>query len=222
MKRISIVNGALKVIALVAVLVGGSAWQGSGVSGVSGVLGYGMQVDAQVLSAEETAKLGVDTLLQAVEEYKELYETDRDAYFERIEEVLSSFVDFNMVVGVVMNRYGGQASDEQKERFAGILKSTLTRFYGASLLSYEGQDLEFLPSSDSGDDPRGDKIVTMVLRGDGELRLQYQMFINENDEWKLKNLSLAGINLGRQYFTQFAALMAQHNNDIDAVLDNWQ
>ena len=48
------------------------------------------------------------------------------------------------------------------------------------------------------------------------------MFLNANDEWKLKNLSLAGINLGRQYYTQFAALMAQNNNDIDAVLDNWK
>ena len=63
----------------------------------------------------------------------------------------------------------------------------------------------------------------MELRGsDSTLRLQYQMFINENDEWKLKNLSLAGINLGRQYFTQFSALMSQHDENIDLVLDNWQ
>jgi len=48
------------------------------------------------------------------------------------------------------------------------------------------------------------------------------MFLNENDEWKLKNLSLAGINLGRQYYTQFSALMTQHNNDIDLVLENWK
>jgi ABC-type transporter MlaC component len=52
--------------------------------------------------------------------------------------------------------------------------------------------------------------------------LQYQMFLNENDEWKLKNLSLMGINLGRQYFAQFSALMTQHNNDIDLVLENWK
>ena len=43
-----------------------------------------------------------------------------------------------------------------------------------------------------------------------------------SSEWKLKNLSLAGINLGRQYFTQFSALMGQHEENIDLVLDNWQ
>jgi phospholipid transport system substrate-binding protein len=62
----------------------------------------------------------------------------------------------------------------------------------------------------------------MELQGDTALRLQYQMFLNENDEWKLKNLSLAGINLGRQYYTQFATLMSQHGNDIDVVLNNWR
>ena len=71
-------------------------------------------------------------------------------------------------------------------------------------------------------DPRADTIVGMELQGDTALRLQYQMFLNEDDEWKLKNLSLAGINLGRQYYTQFAALMSQHGNDIDVVLDNWR
>jgi phospholipid transport system substrate-binding protein len=62
----------------------------------------------------------------------------------------------------------------------------------------------------------------MELRGATNLQLQYQMFINADNQWKLKNLSLAGINLGRQYFTQFSALMAKHDNDIDVVLDNWK
>jgi len=179
-------------------------------------------LQAQNMTAVETAELGVETLLSTVQESRGLFLSDRDAYFAAIEEVLDSFVDFTAVAEVVMNRYAEQATDAQKMRFAEILQSTLTRFYGASLVSYEGQELVFLPSNNNSDDPRADRIVSMELRGDTNLRLQYQMFINENDEWKLKNLSLAGINLGRQYFTQFSALMTQHNNNIDAVLDNWQ
>ena len=145
------------------------------------------------------------------------------SYFGAVEEVLNSIVDFNAVAVVVMNRYAESASDAQKDRFAGILRATLTRFYGASLVSYEGQELAFLPSNDADADPRADTIVRMELRGgDTNLELQYQMFLNENNEWKLKNLSLVGINLGRQYFTQFSALMSQNDDDIDAVLDNWK
>lgn len=179
-------------------------------------------VQAQELSAVETAELGVETLLQTVQESKDLFLSDRDAYFARIEQVLNTFVDFNAVAEVVMSRYASSATAAQKQRFADILKSTLTRFYGASLVSYNGEELVFLPPRNPDADPRADTVVGMELQGDSPLRLQYQMFLNADDEWKLKNLSLAGINLGRQYYTQFSALMAQHDDDIDAVLDNWQ
>ena len=177
---------------------------------------------SQELTAVETAELGVQTLLQTVVESKDFFLSDREQYFSAIETVLSSFVDFEAVAGVVMSRYASEATDQQTEQFAAILRTTLTRFYGASLVSYNGEELIFLPSSNPDADPRADTVVEMELQGDTALRLQYQMFLNENDEWKLKNLSLAGINLGRQYYTQFAALMAQHNNNIDAVLDNWK
>jgi len=182
----------------------------------------GGTAQAQQMTAVETAEMGVNTLLETVAESKDLFLSNRDQYFRNIEAVLNTFVDFNAVAEVVMSRYASDATDAQLQRFADILKSTLTRFYGASLVSYNGEELVFLPPRNPNADPRADTVVGMELRGDTSLRLQYQMFLNENDEWKLKNLSLAGINLGRQYYTQFAALMGQHNNDIDAVLDNWQ
>lgn len=177
---------------------------------------------SQEMTAEETAEFGVQTLLQTVVESKEFFLSDRERYFSAIETVLSSFVDFEAVAGVVMSRYASEATDQQTERFADILRTTLTRFYGASLISYNGEELVFLPPSNPDADPRADTVVAMELQGDTTLRLQYQMFLNANDEWKLKNLSLAGINLGRQYYTQFAALMAQNDNDIDAVLGSWK
>ncbi|NQV68583.1 MAG: ABC transporter substrate-binding protein [Pseudohongiella sp.] len=182
-----------------------------------------LSASGQDLSAIETAKLGVETLLQTVVESKQLFVTDRERYFSEVERVLNTFVDFTAVAEVVMSRFASSANDEQKQRFADILQTTLTRFYGASLVSYNGQELVFLPPTDPDGNPRGDTVVGMELRGgDTNMKLQYQMFLNDNEEWKLKNLSLLGINLGRQYFTQFSALMAQHNNDIDLVLDNWK
>ena len=187
------------------------------------LLGLPGMVSAQQLTAIETAELGVETLLETVVASRDFFLSDRERYFTEVESVLNTFVDFNEVANVVMNRYAVDATVEQKQRFAGILRNTLTRFYGASLVNYNGEELVFLPSNNEDAESRTDTVVGMELRGsDSNLRLQYQMFLNGNDEWKLKNLSLAGINLGRQYFTQFSALMTQHNNDIDLVLDNWQ
>ena len=179
-------------------------------------------VYGQALTAVETAEMGVEALLETVAQSKHLFLSDRDQYFSQIAGVLSTFVDFHAVARVVMSRYAGSATDAQTQRFADILKTTLTRFYGAALVSYSGEGLVFLPAVNPDADPRADTIVGMELQGDNTLSLQYQMFLNENDEWKLKNISLAGINLGRQYFTQFSALMSQHGDDIDLVLDNWK
>ncbi|MFM1895364.1 MAG: hypothetical protein RLZZ385_438 [Pseudomonadota bacterium] len=175
------------------------------------------------MSALETAEKGVQTLLEAVTASKQYFLSDRDRYFSEVETVLNSFVDFEEVAMVVMSRYAESATPEQRQRFAQILKTTLTRFYGATLASYNGEELVFMPSTNTPEDPRADRVVGMELRGaDSSFRVQYQMFLDEDNQWKLKNLSLGGINLGRQYYTQFAAAMSQYNNDIDQVLDNWK
>ena len=184
---------------------------------------YMSSLQGQSMSALETAKLGVNTLLETAIDSKSLFLTDREQYFEKIESVLESFVDFNAVARVVMSRFDDQATEDQRTRFADILKSSLTRFYGASLVSYQGEELIFLPQEEKESNPRDDVLVSMELTGGSmELQLKYQMFINDSDDWKLKNLSLAGINLGRQYFAQFSALMTEHGNNIDSVLNNWK
>ena len=176
------------------------------------------------LSALETVEQGVLLLLDTVKESRPLFLSDQERYFSEIEGALSTIVDFNAVATVVMSRHGQGASEQQVARFGDILKNTLTRFYGVALASYNGEELAFIPSSNPPNDPRADTVVGMELRGgdNGAIRLQYQMFLNGSDQWKLKNMILAGINLGRQYYTQFDAAMSQNNNDIDQVLDNWQ
>ncbi len=178
---------------------------------------------AAELTAEQAAQNGISLLLSTVAEVKPYFATDRDRYFAAVEGALATFVDFEEVAVVVMSRLGESATDEQKTRFAGILKNTLTRFYGAALLSYAGEELIYLPSDTPPTDPENSTNVRMQIKGaDSAFELQYQMFLNDEGQWKLKNLSLGGINLARQYNTQFTALMTQHENDIGLVLDNWR
>jgi len=178
---------------------------------------------AAELTAEQAAQNGISLLLSTVAEVKPYFATDRDRYFAAVEGALATFVDFEEVAVVVMSRLGESATDEQKTRFAGILKNTLTRFYGAALLSYAGEELIYLPSDTPPTDPEKSTNVRMQIKGaDSSFELQYQMFLNDEAQWKLKNLSLGGINLARLYNTQFTALMTQHENDIGLVLDNWR
>lgn len=175
------------------------------------------------LTALQSAEQSVNALLTTVQEVKPFFASDRERYFAGIEESLMTFVDFDEVAIGVMARFADQASPEQITRFGEKLRVTLTRFYGAALVGYDGQELVFLPAGEPSPDPELNTNVRMqITANNSTIELQYTLFLNEAREWKLKNLFVGGINLRRQYFTQFSALMNRYGNDIDQVIDNWQ
>lgn len=178
---------------------------------------------AEELTAVASAEKSVNELLATVEELKPYFETDKERYFAGIQQSLTSFVDFDEVAIGVMARLGEQATPEQISRFGEKLKITLTRFYGAALIGYDGQELTFMPAGEPSPEPELNTNVRMQLSANSStIELQYTLFLNADREWKLKNLFVGGINLRRQYSTQFSALMNRYGNDIDQVIDNWQ
>lgn len=174
-------------------------------------------------SAVEAAEQSVTQLLQRVKDLRPYFDSEPERYYEGIEEEVSQFVDFNEVARGVMARYSQMATEAQLQAFGDKLRETLTRFYGSALVEYGGQELTYLPSEDAPEDPNAPTTVRMQVNTSGsQIELRYALFKNDAGEWKLRNLYVGGINLRRQYYTQFAALMARHNNDIDQVIEAWQ
>ena len=174
-------------------------------------------------SAVEAAEQSVTQLLQRVKDLRPYFDSEPERYYEGIEEEVSEFVDFNEVARGVMARYSQMATEAQLQAFGNKLRETLTRFYGSALVEYGGQELTYLPSEDAPEDPNAPTTVRMQVNTSGaQIELRYALFKNDAGEWKLRNLYVGGINLRRQYYTQFAALMARHNNDIDQVIEAWQ
>jgi len=174
-------------------------------------------------AAVEAARDAVESLLQRVEQLRPYYDSDQQRYYQGIEEEISGFVDFRQVAIGVMANYSRQASDAQIDAFAEKLRETLTRFYGSALLEYGGQRIRYLPPDQPPENPERATNVRLEISGPNQrIDLRSTMFLNDQGEWKLRNLYIGGINLRRQYNTQFAALMSRHDGDIDAVIENWQ
>ncbi|MDP3515850.1 MAG: ABC transporter substrate-binding protein [Pseudohongiella sp.] len=175
------------------------------------------------LSAVEAAEQSVNQLLQTVQELRPYFDSDKDRYYAGVEAEVAKFVDFREVAVGVMARFSEQATEEQILAFGEKLRSTLTRFYGSALVEYGGQQLNFLPAAEEPADPTAGTNVRMQIVSEGaRIELQYALFRNADNEWKLRNIFVGGINLRRQYHTQFAALMTRNNNDIDQVIAAWQ
>ena len=184
-------------------------------------------VTAQVLSAQEAVDQYIYGLLTTMQEIKPLYDSDREAYFQEVEESLSSFVDFREVARGVMAKYGqgpNGATSEQLDRFADVFRASLVDFYGSALAEYGGVEYEFLENRQQSRNPEISSNVRMSLLGDdgNRVEVQYTMFLNEDRVWKLRNLYVEGVNLRRQYYSRFDNLMTRNAFDIDRVIDLWK
>lgn len=182
--------------------------------------------EAPAMTAEAAVDAYITKLLSDMEGIKPLYETDKDAYFKAVEAALTEFVDFREVARGVMAKYGtgpNGATPEQLQRFADVFRASLVDFYGSALANYGGANFEIVPIDTPPSDPENATNVRMNIQADDGSRfeVQYTMFVNADRVWKLKNLYIEGVNLRRQYFSQFDSMMMSHDFNIDAVIDNW-
>jgi phospholipid transport system substrate-binding protein len=199
-----------------AFLLMGSAW-----------ISPAQAVDAPpAMTAEAAVESYIGNLLMQMGGIKPLYDSDRAAYFSAVEAALVEFVDFNEVARGVMAKYGtgpNGATPEQLQRFADVFRASLVDFYGSALANYGGAEFEIIPMETPPSDPENATNVRMNIQGDDGSRfeVQYTMFLNADRVWKLKNLYIEGVNLRRQYYSQFDSMMLSNNNDIDKVIDGW-
>jgi phospholipid transport system substrate-binding protein len=178
------------------------------------------------LTAEAAVQAYIGDLLNEIKTIQPLYETDKSAYFDGVENSLDKFVDFKEVARGVMAKYGtgpNGANDEQMSRFADVFKSSLVHFYGNALASYGGVVFEIVPPAEqpSADANTANVVMNIMDNKGGKFKVQYTMFKNSASVWKLKNLYIEGVNLRRQYYSQFDSMMMSNNYDIDKVIDSW-
>jgi phospholipid transport system substrate-binding protein len=194
-----------------------------GSAGISGA--YAAETSAET-TAEAAVETYINNLLTEMDSIKPLYETDRAAYFVAVEQALTEFVDFREVARGVMAKYGtgpNGATPEQLDRFSAVFRASLVDFYGSALANYGGAEFEIIPNGTPPEDPENATNVRMNIQADdgGRFEVQYTMFLNADRIWKLKNLYVEGVNLRRQYYSQFDSMMMSNNNDIDKVIENW-
>ena len=185
-----------------------------------------LPVSAQQESAEAAVERYIGGLMQRMTEIQPLYQSDREAYFDTVENALSEFVDFREVARGVMAKYGqgpNGATAGQLDRFAGVFRASLVEFYGSALAEYGGVEFEIMENRQQSNSDRAANVRMSVLGDDGNrIEVQYTMFLNDEDVWKLRNLYVEGVNLRRQYYSRFDNLMTRNDFDIDKVIDLWQ
>ncbi|MFI8745361.1 phospholipid-binding protein MlaC [Pseudomonas sp. NPDC077186] len=172
-------------------------------------------------SAHEVVQQTTETLLADLKANKEQYRSDPAAFYQALNDILGPVVDVDGISrGVMTVRYSRQASAEQMARFQENFKRSLMQFYGNALLEYNNQDIRVLPVAGQ-QDPQRAAVNMEIKDGKGVVYpLSYTM-VAQDGTWKLRNVIINGINVGKLFRDQFAQSMQNNRNDLDKVIDSW-
>jgi len=140
-------------------------------------------------------------------------------FITQVDSILGDVVDFDWIALKVMGGYGKVASAEQKQQFAEAFRAGLVDTYGRGLLGYSSQKIVLLPGDAVGD-KRKVTVRQQIEADDGVYPLSYTMGLKDG-EWKVINVVINGINLGKIFRKQFAQASEKSEGDIDEVIAGW-
>jgi phospholipid transport system substrate-binding protein len=144
-------------------------------------------------------------------------------YFAKTETILDKVVAFRFIATSVMGPgVTKKATPEQIESFVKVFRSGLVKSYAKGITNYAKSKINITGVSSDPKKPGRAVVEQQVTDTDATHKLEYTMlFDKKNDQWKLINVVLNGVNLGTSFQSQFKAAYKKHGNDLDKVIANW-
>jgi len=173
-------------------------------------------------SPQEVVQQTTDQLLADLKANKERYRSNPNDFYESLNSIIGPVVDADGISRSIMTvKYSRKATPEQMNRFQENFKRGLMQFYGNALLEYDNQDIRVLPSKAQQAEPDRAS-VNMEVRGtSGAIYPVTYTMVQIGGQWKLRNVIINGINIGKLFRDQFADAMQRNGNDLDKTIDGW-
>ncbi|MDR9863835.1 MULTISPECIES: phospholipid-binding protein MlaC [Pseudomonas] len=178
----------------------------------------GTAVAAQ--SAHDLIQDTTTRMLADLSANKEKYKQDPNDFYAALNTIVGPVVDAEGISKSIMTvKYSRKATPAQMQTFQENFKKGLFQFYGNALLEYNNQGITVDPAKDESGDRTS---VGMTVRGSNGAIYPVQYTLEKiNGEWKLRNVIINGINIGKLFRDQFADAMQRNGNDLDKTINNW-
>lgn len=181
------------------------------------------QVQAEArFTSQQLVEQGVADLTAVFEANKEVYATDPELLYSKLNEAMQPYVDFRYISARVMGgRYFRAATPQQRSQFAATFQTTLVRTFGQGLMDFDYREFDLQIEQRETRYEDQDNVTLEVVAKDGKrYPVTFSLRLHQ-DEWKIINLIVNGINLGLTFNSQFDRAMREANRDFDWVIANW-
>ncbi|MDX9672849.1 MULTISPECIES: phospholipid-binding protein MlaC [unclassified Pseudomonas] len=171
-------------------------------------------------SAHELVQDTTNRMLADLSANKAKYKQDPADFYAALNTIVGPVVDAEGISKSIMTvKYSRKATPAQMQTFQENFKKGLFQFYGNALLEYNNQGITVDPAKDESGDRTS---VGMTVKGSNGAIYPVQYTLEKiNGEWKLRNVIINGINIGKLFRDQFADAMQRNGNDLDKTINGW-
>lgn len=152
----------------------------------------------------------------------ELFITDPEMFKDKIKVIFEPLIDFNRVSASVMGKkYYLSATKEERAQFIEVFKISLLDTYAETLAQWG--DAEIV--TDFSYNERKNQIVSVkqnLLTTNNTYPIIYKLREYKNGTYKIVNIIINGINLGKTFHNQFQALAIEKNENISSIIAEWK
>jgi phospholipid transport system substrate-binding protein len=198
------------------------------------VSGAWAQQPSGEMTAHDVVRQATGQVMAVVEEAQDYADEDPKRYYQEMQDILDTVIDFRGFARSVMGPYASseryRSLDEegraqlrgQLDRFTEVMRVGLVRTYSKGLLAFGGSRIEV--SKPAPDEAEQARVSVQQLIYSDEAQpyvVMYQMGRSKSGIWKLRNVIIESINLGEIYRNQFEAAARKNDGDLNSVIDNW-
>ena len=184
-------------------------------------IGNSFVIKAESISAHEYAERTHNNIILILQTKNALFEEDTELFIQEIGNAFSPIVDFQRIARNVMGKHYKVSTSAQRDRFSEAFRTSLLNTYSKTLIEFKDEKIIVLPPKNKSRTPNKVKVDIEIITSSKSYPGVYSMYLDKNNEWKIINIVVNGINLGLTFRSQFYSLMEKNNNDISIVIDKW-
>ncbi|GAB7533531.1 ABC transporter substrate-binding protein [Pseudomonas sp. 3A(2025)] len=171
-------------------------------------------------SAHDLVERTTRDLLSDLSANKEQYKANPNQFYDALNRIVGPVVDADGISRSIMTvKYSRNATPAQMQRFQENFKRSLMQFYGNALLEYNNQGITVAPAKDESGDRTS---VDMQVKGTNGANYPVSYTLEKvAGQWKVRNVIINGINIGKLFRDQFADAMQRNGNNLDKTIDGW-
>ena len=180
-----------------------------------------LQILSEEVSAHEYAERTHSNIIEIIRTRNQLFLDNPDLFTKEISDAFGTIVDFKRISRNVMGKYAKDATPKQLEDFSEVFENSLLDTYASTLVEFKDEKINVLPPTSSTNSKTKARVNIEIVTSSSIYPGRYSMYLDKNNDWKIINIEINGMNLGKIFRNQFYSLMEKNKEDINLVIEKW-